>query len=83
MNDINKRAQYHITVLLNLGFAPLYWALLTKFILFSIVAPHHLVWCLDDLYYPCYGRQQLRIDIQYLRTHLSQFGLLLLAAATY
>ena len=27
------------------------------------------------------GRQQLRIDIQYLRTHLSQFGLLLLAAA--
>ena len=26
------------------------------------------------------GRQQLRIDIQHLRAHLSQFGLLLLAA---
>ena len=37
MNDIKQKgAQYYITVLLNLGFAPLYWALLNQsFILFN------------------------------------------------
>ena len=82
MNDINKRAQVlHCCALLNLGFAPLYWALLNQVSSFSVLS-HRIIWSGVWMIFIilAMGRQQLRIDIQHLRTHLSQFGLLLRSA---
>ena len=64
-------------MLFNLGFAaPLLGAFKPSIILFRIIGSGF--WMLVLIIVT--GRQQLRIDIQHLRTHLSQFGLLLLAA---
>ena len=83
MNDINKKG-LSTTLLCCLiwGLLPLYWALLNQVSSFSVLS-HRIIWSGVWMIFIilAMGRQQLRIDIQYLRTHLSQFGLLLLAAA--
>ena len=83
MNDINKKG-LSTTLLCCLiwGLLPLYWALLNQVSSFSVLS-HRIIWSGVWMIFIilAMGRQQLRIDIQHLRTHLSQFGLLLLAAA--
>ena len=83
MNDINKKG-LSTTLLCCLiwGLLPLYWALLNEVSSFSVLS-HRIIWSGVWMIFIilAMGRQQLRIDIQHLRTHLSQFGLLLLAAA--
>ena len=83
MNDINKKG-LSATLLCCLiwGLLPLYWALLNQVSSFSVLS-HRIIWSGVWMIFIilAMGRQQLRIDIQHLRTHLSQFGLLLLAAA--
>ena len=82
MNDINKKG-LSTTLLCCLiwGLLPLYWALLNQISSFSVLS-HRIIWSgfWMLILIIATGRQQLRIDIQYLRAHLTQFGLLLLAA---
>lgn len=84
MNEINKKG-LSTTLLCCLiwGLLPLYWALLNQVSSFSVLS-HRIIWSgfwmLILILIIVTGRQQLRIDIQHLRAHLSQFGLLLLAA---
>ena len=82
MNDINKKG-LSTTLLCCLiwGLLPLYWALLNQISSFSVLS-HRIIWpgFWMLILIIATGRQQLRIDIQYLRAHLTQFGLLLLAA---
>ena len=83
MNEISKKG-LSATLLCCLiwGLLPLYWALLNQVSSFSVLS-HRIIWSGVWMIFIilAMGRQQLRIDIQHLRTHLSQFGLLLLAAA--
>ena len=83
MNEISKKG-LSATLLCCLiwGLLPLYWALLNQVSSFSVLS-HRIIWSGAWMIFIilAMGRQQLRIDIQHLRTHLSQFGLLLLAAA--
>ena len=76
MNDINKKG-LSTTLLCCLiwGLLPLYWALLNQVSSFSVLS-HRIIWSGVWMIFIilAMGRQQLRIDIQYLRTHLSQFG---------
>lgn len=82
MNEINKKG-LSTTLLCCLiwGLLPLYWALLNQVSSFSVLS-HRIIWSgfWMLILIIVTGRQQLRIDIQHLRAHLSQFGLLLLAA---
>jgi len=82
MNEINKKG-LSTTLLCCLiwGLLPLYWALLNQVSSFSVLS-HRIIWSGFWMLVLIIvtGRQQLRIDIQHLRAHLSQFGLLLLAA---
>ena len=80
MNNINKKG-LSTTLLCCLiwGLLPLYWALLNQISSFSVLS-HRIIWSgfWMLILIIATGRQQLRIDIQYLRAHLTQFGLLLL-----
>ncbi len=82
MNDINKKG-LSTTLLCCLiwGLLPLYWALLNQVSSFSVLS-HRIIWSGFWMFFLVIatGRQQLRMDIQLLRTHLTQLGLLLLAA---
>ncbi|WP_295869226.1 EamA family transporter RarD [uncultured Veillonella sp.] len=82
MNDINKKG-LSTTLLCCLiwGLLPLYWALLNQVSSFSVLS-HRIIWSGVWMFFLVIitGRQQLRIDIHYLRTNLTQLGLLLLAA---
>jgi len=82
MNDINKKG-LSATLLCCLiwGLLPLYWALLNQVSSFSVLS-HRIIWSGVWMFFLVIitGRQQLRIDIHYLRTNLTQLGLLLLAA---
>ena len=82
MNDINKKG-LSTTLLCCLiwGLLPLYWALLNQVSSFSVLS-HRIIWSGVWMFFLIIitGRQQLRIDIHYLRTNLTQLGLLLLAA---
>lgn len=82
MNEINKKG-LSTTLLCCLiwGLLPLYWALLNQVSSFSVLS-HRIIWSGFWMFFLVIatGCQQLRIDIQHLRAHLSQFGLLLLAA---
>lgn len=82
MNEINKKG-LSTTLLCCLiwGLLPLYWALLNQVSSFSVLS-HRIIWSGFWMFFLVIatGRQQLRMDIQHLRAHLSQFGLLLLAA---
>ena len=82
MNDINKKG-LSTTLLCCLiwGLLPLYWALLNQVSSFSVLS-HRIIWSGFWMFFLVIatGRQQLRMDIQHLRAHLTQFGLLLLAA---
>lgn len=82
MNEINKKG-LSTTLLCCLiwGLLPLYWALLNQVSSFSILA-HRIIWSGIWMFFLIVitGRQQLRIDIHYLRTNLTQLGLLILAA---
>ena len=82
MNDINKKG-LSTTLLCCLiwGLLPLYWALLNEVSSFSVLS-HRIIWSGVWMFFLIIitGRQQLRIDIHYLRTNLTQLGLLLLAA---
>ena len=82
MNEINKKG-LSTTLLCCLiwGLLPLYWALLNQVSSFSVLS-HRIIWSGFWMFFLVIatGRQQLRMDIQILRTHLTQLGLLLLAA---
>lgn len=82
MNEINKKG-LSTTLLCCLiwGLLPLYWALLNQVSSFSVLS-HRIIWSGFWMFFLVIatGRQQLRMDIQLLRTHLTQLGLLLLAA---
>ena len=82
MNEINKKG-LSTTLLCCLiwGLLPLYWALLNQISSFSVLS-HRIIWSGFWMFFLVIatGREQLRIDIQHLRTHLTQLGLLLLAA---
>ena len=82
MNDINKKG-LSTTLLCCLiwGLLPLYWALLNEVSSFSVLS-HRIIWSGVWMFFLVIitGLQQLRIDIHYLRTNLTQLGLLLLAA---
>ena len=82
MNDINKKG-LSATLLCCLiwGLLPLYWALLNQVSSFSVLS-HRIIWSGVWMFFLVIitGRQQLRIDIHYLHTNLTQLGLLLLAA---
>ena len=82
MNEINKKG-LSTTLLCCLiwGLLPLYWALLNQISSFSVLS-HRIIWSGFWMFFLVIatGRQQLRMDIQLLRTHLTQLGLLLLAA---
>lgn len=82
MNEINKKG-LSTTLLCCLiwGLLPLYWALLNQVSSFSVLA-HRIIWSGIWMFFLIVitGRHQLRIDIHYLRTHLTQLGLLVLAA---
>ena len=82
MNEINKKG-LSTTLLCCLiwGLLPLYWALLNQVSSFSVLS-HRIIWSgfWMLILVIATGRQQLRMDIQLLRTHLTQLGLLLLAA---
>ena len=82
MNDINKKG-LSTTLLCCLiwGLLPLYWALLNQVSSFSVLS-HRIIWSGVWMFFLVIitGRQQLHIDIHYLRTNLTQLGLLLLAA---
>ena len=82
MNDINKKG-LSATLLCCLiwGLLPLYWALLNQVSSFSVLS-HRIIWSGVWMFFLVIitGRQQLRIDIHYLRINLTQLGLLLLAA---
>ena len=82
MNEINKKG-LSTTLLCCLiwGLLPLYWALLNQVSSFSVLS-HRIIWSGFWMFFLVIatGREQLRIDIQHLRTHLTQLGLLLLAA---
>lgn len=82
MNEINKKG-LSTTLLCCLiwGLLPLYWALLNQVSSFSVLA-HRIIWSGIWMFFLIVitGRQQLRIDIHYLRDHLTQLGLLVLAA---
>ena len=82
MNEINKKG-LSTTLLCCLiwGLLPLYWALLNQVSSFSVLS-HRIIWSGFWMLFLVIatGRQQLRMDIQILRTHLTQLGLLLLAA---
>ena len=82
MNDINKKG-LSTTLLCCLiwGLLPLYWALLNQVSSFSVLS-HRIIWSGIWMFFLVIitGLQQLRIDIHYLRTNLTQLGLLLLAA---
>ena len=82
MNEINKKG-LSTTLLCCLiwGLLPLYWALLNQISSFSVLS-HRIIWSGFWMFFLVIatGRQQLRMDIQILRTHLTQLGLLLLAA---
>lgn len=68
-------------MLFNLGFAaPLLGAFKPNIILFRIIAPHHLVRILDVLPRHRYRAPTTAYGHTILRTHLTQLGLLLLAA---
>lgn len=82
MNDINKKGlSSTLLCCLIWGLLPLYWALLNQVSSFSVLA-HRIIWSgiWMFLLVVITSRQQLRIDIHYLRTNLTQLGLLLLAA---
>ena len=82
MNDINKKGlSSTLLCCLIWGLLPLYWALLNQVSSFSVLA-HRIIWSGIWMFFlvAITSRQQLRIDIHYLRTNLTQFGLLLLAA---
>ena len=82
MNEINKKG-LSTTLLCCLiwGLLPLYWALLNQVSSFSVLS-HRIIWSGFWMFFLVIatGRQQLRMDIQLLRTHLTQLSLLLLAA---
>ena len=82
MNEINKKG-LSTTLLCCLiwGLLPLYWALLNQVSSFSVLS-HRIIWSGFWMSFLVIAtrRQQLRMDIQLLRTHLTQLGLLLLAA---
>lgn len=82
MNEINKKG-LSTTLLCCLiwGLLPLYWALLDQVSSFSVLS-HRIIWSGFWMFFLVIatGRQQLRMDIHHLRTHLTQLGLLLLAA---
>lgn len=82
MNEINKKG-LSTTLLCCLiwGLLPLYWALLNQVSSFSVLA-HRIIWSGIWMFFLIVitGRQQLRIDIHYLRDNLTQLGLLVLAA---
>lgn len=82
MNEINKKG-LSTTLLCCLiwGLLPLYWALLNQVSSFSVLS-HRIIWSGFWMFFLVIatGRQQLRMDIRLLRTHLTQLGLLLLAA---
>lgn len=82
MNEINKKG-LSTTLLCCLiwGLLPLYWALLNQISSFSVLS-HRIIWSGFWMFFLVIatGRQQLRMDIQLLRTHLTQLDLLLLAA---
>ena len=81
MNEINKKG-LSTTLLCCLiwGLLPLYWALLNQVSSFSVLS-HRIIWSGFWMFFLVIatGRQQLRMDIQILRTHLTHLGLLLLA----
>ena len=82
MNDINKKGlSSTLLCCLIWGLLPLYWALLNQVSSFSVLS-HRIIWSGVWMFFLVIitGRQQLRIDIHYLRTNLTQLGLLLLAA---
>ena len=82
MNEINKKGlSSTLLCCLIWGLLPLYWALLNQVSSFSVLA-HRIIWSGVWMFFLVIitGRQQLRIDIHYLRTNLTQLGLLLLAA---
>lgn len=82
MNEISKKG-LSTTLLCCLiwGLLPLYWALLNQVSSFSVLS-HRIIWSGIWMFFLVIitGLQQLRIDIHYLRTNLTQLGLLLLAA---
>ncbi len=82
MNEINKKGlSSTLLCCLIWGLLPLYWALLNQVSSFSVLS-HRIIWSGFWMFFLVIatGRQQLRMDIQLLRTHLTQLGLLLLAA---